>query len=312
MRLHGIHHITAITADARRNVDFYTRVLGLRLVKKTVNFDAPDYYHLYFADELGSPGSVLTFFERPDSPPGRAGAGMVHRIVWRVKSDRALDFWRERLSAEGNEVEVEAGALLFRDPDGLDLELAVIETDDPPLRATMADVPAQHALLGFEGVRAYAAHPKASHGLLTKTLGFTALIDGAGHRLRGGSREALYHYDPPPLDAPSQGAGTVHHVAWTCTEEDQPGWRERILNERVYPTPIIDRQYFRSIYFREPSGVLFELATAGPGFTVDEPADRLGGSLKLPPQHEHLRPQLERRLAPIANPRAEGVGVDVS
>ncbi len=303
MRLHGIHHITAITADAQRNVDFYAGLLGLRLVKKTVNFDAPDYYHLYYGDELGTPGSVVTFFEFPESQPGRAGAGMIHRIIWRVRGERSLDFWAERLESAAVPVEREPAALRFADPEGLDLELVAIGSDDPPLTARASDVPLEHALLGLQGVRAYSAHPAASHHLLTRTLRFTPLIDGAGHRLRGGTRGALYHYDRPPAEPPRQGAGTVHHIAWTSSDEDHARWREQVVGDYVYPTEIIDRMYFHSIYFREPSGVLFELATRSPGFAVDEEPERLGEELKLPPQHEPLRPGLELALTPIRNPR---------
>jgi glyoxalase family protein len=308
MHLHGIHHITAITADARRNVDFYARVLGLRFVKKTVNFDASDFYHLYYGDELGNPGSIITFFEFPNAPRGRAGAGMVHRIIWRVGSEQALEFWADRLAAEEIASSREPAALVFSDPEGLELELIARESDDPPLVAVHPDVPAEHALLGFDGVRAYSAHPESSHRLLTQALHFTPLVDGAGHRLKGHGREALYHYDLPPAEAPIEGAGTVHHIAWACRDEDQAAWRESVTSEYVYPTEIIDRTYFRSVYFREPSGVLFEIATLGPGFTVDEPAEQLGESLRLPPQHEHLRARLEQSLTPLSNPRREAVG----
>jgi glyoxalase family protein len=303
MHLHGIHHITAITADARRNLDFYVRVLGLRFVKKTVNFDAPDFYHLYYGDELGNPGSILTFFEFTDANPGRAGAGMVHRIIWRVAGEQTLDFWTQRLAAEGVEVTREPGALLFSDPEGLDLELAAIETHDAPLTAAAADIPLEHAITGFEGVRAFSAHPEASHHLLTEALRFTPLVTDAGYRLRAGDREALYQYDPPPDEPPLAGGGTVHHIAWASSDSDHAEWRERVMREHTYPTQIIDRTYFRSVYFREPSGVLFEIATLGPGFTIDEPAERLGESLMLPPQHEPLRDRLEWRLTPLANPR---------
>jgi glyoxalase family protein len=285
-------------------VDFYARFLGLRMVKKTVNFDAPDFYHLYYGDELGSPGSLLTFFEFPDAPPGTAGAGMVHRIIWRVASEQALEFWADRLATEGIATEEEPSALLFQDPEGLGLELAVNETRGAPLTAKATDIPAEHALLGFEGVRAYTSDQEASHYLLTGALRFSALADNVGYRLRGGLREGLYHYDPAPAEEALQGAGTVHHVAWASSDEDHSDWRERVIGEGIQPTPIIDRLYFRSIYFREPSGVLFELATLSPGFTVDEPAEHLGESLTLPPQHEHLRSRLEQRLTPISNPRA--------
>jgi glyoxalase family protein len=307
VHLHGIHHITAITGDARRNVDFYARLLGLRLVKKTVNFDAPEYYHLYYGSNVGAPGSVLTFFEFPDAPPGRAGVGMVHRIIWRVASEEALEFWAERLSAEGIATEKEPSALLFSDPEGLDLELAVDETHDAPLVASAPDIPPKHALLGFEGVRAYTADKDASHYLLTGGLRFTPLADNVAYRVRGGSREALYHYDPAPSDAGIQGAGTVHHVAWASADEDHLNWRKRVIGEGIQPTEVIDRLYFRSIYFREPSGVLFEIATMSPGFTVDEPAEHLGESLMLPDWHEPLRAHLEQKLTPISSPRAAAI-----
>jgi glyoxalase family protein len=306
--LHGIHHITAITADARRNVDFYSRILGLRLVKKTVNFDAPEVYHLYFGSEQGEPGSIITFFEFPDAAIGRAGAGMVHRIIWRVGSESSLDFWAERLGAEGIPTERDLAVLRFSDPEGLELELEAVESHDPPLAAAARDIPPEHGLLGFLGVRAYAADPQASHYLLTGALRFSVLADNVGYRMRGGSRSALYHYDTPPEEEGIEGAGTVHHIAWACSDESQTVWRERAIEEGARPTEVIDRLYFKSIYFREPSGVLFEIATFSPGFAVDEPADRLGESLALPPWHEHLREQLERTLLPLTNPRAEPVG----
>jgi glyoxalase family protein len=303
MHLNGIHHITAITADAQRNVDFYTRVLGLRLVKKTVNFDAPDYYHLYYGDELGAPGSIMTFFEFPDAPSGTAGAGMVHRIMWRVANTDALAFWADRLSGEDIATEEQPSALLFNDPEGLGLEIVVDESHDPPLVAT-SEIPRKHALLGLAGARAYTRNQEASHYLLTGALRFTALADNAGYLIRGGSREALYHYDPVPAENGVQGAGTVHHIAFASQDGELVNWRERVIEEGVQPTEIKDRKYFRSIYFREPSGVLFELATLSPGFTVDEPAHRLGESLALPEQHERLRERLEQKLTPIRNPRA--------
>jgi glyoxalase family protein len=308
MRLHGIHHITAITADAPRNVDFYARVLGLRLVKKTVNFDAPDFYHLYFGDELGHPGSVLTFFEFPGAAPGKAGAGMLHRIVWRVGSEASLDFWARRLEGEGVSARRDESSLLFSDPEGLELELTDVHVKDEPLAAQAPDVPPEHALLGFESARAYTADVDASHETLVEALGFTAMADGVGFRLMGGSREALYHFDPAPADRPRQGAGTVHHIAFTSADEDHPAWLERVAAAGLHPTRIIDRRYFRSIYFREPSGVLFELATLGPGFTVDEPPAQLGEGLKLPRQHEPLRSRLEQSLTPISNPRSALTG----
>lgn len=305
MRLDGIHHITCITADARKNVDFYARVLGLRMVKKTVNFDAPDVYHLYFGDETGAPGSILTFFEFPGTAPGRAGAGMIHTLRWRVASEQSLQFWRERLAREGLELESgsQHGALRLRDPEGLGLELAIDDSADRPLAARARDIPAEHALLGFDGVRVYGIERDREHRLLTETMGFTLTGPGV-YALRGGRRQASYVYDEPPAAAGVQGAGTVHHIAWCDRDQTHALWRERLIAAGASVTAIIDRQYFLSIYFREPRGVLFELATPSPGFAIDEDPQHLGEQLRLPPQHEHLRERLERSLAPLANPRA--------
>lgn len=308
MQLDGIHHITCITADAPGNVDFYGRVLGLRLVKKTVNFDAPDVYHLYYGDERGSPGSILTFFEFPGAAPGRAGVGMIHRLRWRVESDDALGFWAERLAREGVEFgrDAEPRALVFRDPEGLALELAVVETDDQPLRAAADGIPPEHALLGFDGVRAYTDPSDAQERLLTAEMGFTTAAPRA-YVLRGGRRHASYIQDAPPSARGIQGAGTVHHIAWCDRDQEQEDWRRQLAQIGARPTPIIDRQYFLSIYFREPGGVLFELATPSPGFAIDEPPDHLGEELRLPSQYEHLRERLERSLTPLSNPRVKVV-----
>jgi glyoxalase family protein len=306
MQLDGIHHVTCITADAPGNVDFYARVLGLRLVKKTVNFDAPDVYHLYYGDERGAPGSILTFFEFPDAAPGRAGAGMIYRLRWRVASPAALAFWSERLAGEGVELEPRAGdrALRFRDPEGLELELRVVETDDEPLRADAADIPAEHALLGFDGVDVYGVDVEHEDHLLTTAMGFTRSERGE-YVAEGGRRRAGYAYDEPPTAAGVPGAGTVHHIAWCDRDNEHADWREHLVQVGARPTQIVDRQYFWSVYFREPRGVLFELATPSPGFAVDEDPEHLGEQLRLPAQHEHLRAQLERSLTPLVNPRTD-------
>lgn len=304
MKLEGVHHITAITADAPQNVRFYAGVLGLRLVKKSVNQDDPTVYHLFYADEKGSPGSDLTFFEYPGSPNGRAGAGMVHRIVWRVASEKALDFWTTRLESEGVSVRRDGAAIHFTDPEGLDLELRIDESGDPPLFAQHPDIPGEVALLGFDGVRAYSADPVASTALLEETLGFKR-TDGTSWVSRGDSRGSFYVYDEAPDRRGLQGAGTVHHVAWACPPSDHENWRERVAAAGANVTPIIDRFYFRSIYFREPSGVLFEIATIGPGFTTDEPLETLGEKLSLPPDYEPLRERLEGILTPLPDPRTE-------
>ena len=308
MQLDGIHHITCITGDAPRTVDFYARALGLRTVKKTVNFDAPDVYHLYFGDERGAPGSLLTFFEFPHAAPGRAGDGMVHRLRWRVGSQEALGFWGERLAREGVERDsaAEERSLLFRDPEGLELELAVDASGDDALAAQAEEIPGEYALLGFDGVRAYGAERESEHRVLTDTMGFTMTAPGS-YTLEG-SRHASYTYDEPPPARGLQGAGTVHHIAWCDRDADHASWRDRLIQAGQAPTPIIDRQYFQSIYFREPRGVLFELATPSPGFAIDEDPEHLGEALRLPPQHEHLRAQLERSLTPLVNPRAAQPG----
>ncbi len=301
MKLEGIHHITAITADAQENVDFYAGVLGLRLVKKTVNQDQPTVYHLFYADEKGSAGSDLTFFEFPGVPAGRGGAGDVHRIIWRVGSDGAFDFWEKRLAVHGIEARREGEGLIFADPEGLTHELRVVDVEDEPLIADHPEVPAEVALRGFDAVRAYAAAPESSRGLL-EALEFGP-VDG-GWEARGAARGGLYLYDEPPQEPPLQGAGSVHHVAWASTIDEHREWRQRAIAGGARPTPVIDRFYFKSIYFREPNGVLFEIATLGPGFTVDEPLESLGEKLSLPPDFEHLRAEVEPNLRPVINPRA--------
>jgi glyoxalase family protein len=306
MKLEGIHHITAITEDAQRNVDFYAGVLGLRLVKKTVNQDNPTVYHLFFADEDGDPGSDLTFFEYPGVAPGQPGAGMVHRIVWRVASTEALDFWAVRLQENGAESRREGHSLRFSDPENLDHELLVIDVPDAPLIADHPEIPAELALQGFHAVRAFSAAPEASDALL-EALEFERAANGEWEA-RGERRGGLYVYDPPPPEPGLQGAGSVHHVAWASTPEEHMRWRERAISAGAQPTPEIDRFYFKSIYFREPSGVLFEIATIGPGFTVDEPLEHLGEKLSLPPDYEHLRAEVEPNLRPVVNPRTVSQG----
>ncbi len=309
MELDGIHHVTAITADAQRNVDFYAGALGLRMVKKTVNQDNPSVYHLFYADEKGDAGSDITFFEYPGAAPGRAGDGMVHRIVWRVGSAEALDFWSERLAASDVEARRVEGrdALRFNDPEGLEHELLVSDVADDPLIAEHPEIPAELALQGFDGVCAYTSDPERSRALLEETLGFSPRDrsdGGASWERRGGGRGSTYAYHEPPSDPGVQGAGTVHHVAWASPADQHEAWRDRVAAAGMRPTPVIDRFYFRSVYFREPSGVLFEIATlGGPGFAVDEPLESLGEKLSLPPFIEHLRAEIEPNLRPIVNPR---------
>ncbi len=304
MNFEGVHHVTAITGNAPRNVDFYTRVLGLRMVKKTVNQDDPTVYHLFYADERGTPGSDITFFEYPGAARGRPGAGMVHRVIWRVASAEALDFWAARLGAEAITVDRDAASLRFADPEGLGHELAVVTTDDEPLVAKHPEIPAELALQGFDGVRAFAREPDTSRRFLEETLAFAPAGEDEWE-VRGTSRGGFYAYDAPPAEPGVPGAGTVHHVAWASTMENHERWRERVAQTGAHPTPIIDRFWFRSIYFREPSGVLFEIATIGPGFTTDEDLEHLGETLILPPAFEQLREKVEPILTPLPDPRAE-------
>ena len=296
MRLEALHHVTMITGDAQANVDFYVGTLGLRLVKKTVNFDQPEAYHLYFGDEQGSPGSILTWFEFPGAARGRAGAGAIHLIQLSVPSERSIEFWAQRLGVTGPR---------FEDYDGLAFELVVDEGGNPPLRAAHPEIPEEHAITGVWGARSYAAAgaPDGEELFLTQTLGFTHL--GANeYRLDGEERSVRWAYDPPPDHRAVQGAGSVHHIAWASQDTDHLEWQRRVRDAGAHVTDVRDRDYFRSIYFGEPRGVLFEIATLSPGFAVDEDPAHLGEALQLPSQHERLRAHLEHTLTPIAIPRA--------
>jgi glyoxalase family protein len=301
MKLEGIHHITAITGDAPRNVDFYARVLGLRMVKKTVNQDDPTIYHLFYGDEEGTPGNDITFFEYPGAAPGHAGAGMIHRIVWRVGSPDTLDFWADRLGGEEVETRRENGSLVFSDAEGLEHELAVTDVPDQPLIAHAVEVPDEHALQGFDHVRAFTADPAASRSLLGDALGFDERSEREWEA-RGERRGGRIVYDQTG-ERGVPGAGTVHHIAWAIELGKEGEWRDRVIAGGAHPTPVIDRYWFHSIYFREPSGVLFELATMGPGFSTDEPMDSLGERLTLPPDYEHLRDRLDGVLTPLPDTR---------
>lgn len=310
MKLEGIHHITATTGDAQGNVEFYARLLGLRLVKKTVNQDEPSVYHLFYADHEGSAGADLTFFEYPGARRGVVGAGMVHRITFRVASADAITFWRERLSDAGVAVDAGDDFLRFEDPEGMRLELAVTTAPDRPLVAHHAAIPQEFAIQGFDGVRALAEDPEASAHFLEEVLGFTRVDPTAadapiGMRgaqaawmTRGADREGWIAYDQATRPG-VQGAGVTHHVAWCSHTDEIAAWQDRVEVGGVRPTPIVERFYFQSVYFFEPSGVLFELATRGPGFTVDEPLESLGDRVSLPPRFEPLRAQLEEILTPL-------------
>ena len=307
MKLEGVHHVTAITGDAPRNVDFYARVLGLRLVKKSVNQDDPTVYHLFYGDDEGAPGNDITFFEYPGARRGKAGAGMVHTVGWRVASPEAVDFWESRLADEGIVGErYPDGAFAFRDPEGLRHALIPGESPDEPLIADHPEVPKECALQGFEGVRAYTADPERSRRFLEETLAFEPRGE-ISWNVRGEQRGGVYQYDRSE-ESGVPGAGTVHHVAWASPMDEHEAWQQRVAESGASPTPVIDRFYFKSIYFREPSGVLFEIATIGPGFTADEPLETLGEKLSLPPNYEHLRDRLEGVLTPLPDLRALRAG----
>jgi glyoxalase family protein len=303
MRLEGIHHVTCITGDARRNVEFYTGVLGLRLVAKSVNQDDPTVYHLFYSDEEGHPGADITFFEYPGARPGRAGAGMVHTVVWRVGGSEALAFWARRLEAAAVPFERQAESVAFADPEGLRHALTVNDTADEPLVAVHPEIPRAMALQGFASVRAYSADPARSGTVLEGVLGATP-VSTSSWELRGARRGGTIAYDPPPPERGIPGAGTVHHVAWGTTVAEHPHWLEQLGGHGVASTPVVDRHYFHSIYFREPSGVLFEIADDGPGFTIDSPVEDLGRRIILPPRFERHRAQIEARLTPLPDPRA--------
>ena len=299
IQLDGIHHISATTADAACSVDFYARLLGLRLAKKTVIEDEPTVYHLLFGDEAGSPGSALTFFESPNAARGVAGVGMVHRIVWRVATDDAMSFWSQRLSGAGVRTDATDQGFRFADPEGLGLEITVSDHGDAALPARHPEIPPAFALQGLAGVRIFSSAPEISEAFLTETLMFTRSDDR--FEARGPTRRSFVAYDE--LASPGRGgAGTVDHVAWTTEDQDIEAWQRRIAAVAA-PTPVVERLYFRSLYFREPSDALFEIATRGPGVTVDEPLATLGDALSLPPMLEHRRREIEATLRPIPNPR---------
>jgi glyoxalase family protein len=268
------------------------------MVKKSVNQDDPTVYHLFYADEEGRAGSDITFFEYPNARPGQSGDGMVHTVVWRVGSAAALEFWANRLSEEGHEVEAGGESLHFENPEGLAHELVISHVADEPLVAHHPEISREMALQGFEGVRAYG---RPSDEFMA-ALGFE-LQDGRWDT-RADTRGGWIEYAEAPHVPGVGGAGTVHHVAWASTMEDHQAWHDRVEEAGGRPTQIIDRFWFRSIYFREPAGVLFEIATLGPGFATDEDPAHLGEKLILPPAFEHLRDRVEPVLTPLPDPRA--------
>jgi glyoxalase family protein len=303
----GIHHVTAIASDPQRNLDFYTEVLGLRLVKRTVNFDDPGTYHFYFGNEVGSPGTILTFFPWPLAGRGTAGVGQVTVTSFGVP-DRSLDYWERRLLSAGTPAErsgkrFDEEVLTFADPDGLKLELVAHSGAAVDLAWKGAAVPAEHAIQGFYSVTLCEQGYESTVEVL-ETMGFRKVAE-QGNRFRfdvgeggAGARADVLCASEAPYGRVA--VGSVHHVAWRVSDNNsQHSWRRRLVSEHLNVTPVLDRCYFRSVYFREPGGVLFELATDPPGFAIDEPIERLGETLKLPPWLEPHRKEIEHALPSI-------------
>jgi glyoxalase family protein len=307
----GLHHVTAIAGDPQTNVDFYTGVLGLRLIKKTVNFDDPSTYHLYYGDGVGSPGSVMTFFPWPGVRRGALGSGQTNTTAFAVP-EHSLDFWREHLEASlvrANDIErFGVPGLAFADPDGLRLELlASASEDDGRTPWGGSPVPAEHAIRGFDSVTLLHADGAATERLLVGAMGFRKVAeDGPRTRYESGDGGSGTFVDllRDPSAAPGRVAGgSVHHVAFRVADDDaEAEWQERLFSAGHPTTEVKDRMYFHSIYFREPGGVLFELATDNPGFTTDESVDDLGTGLRLPPWFEGARDRIEEALPPVEEP----------
>lgn len=303
----GIHHVTSMARDAGRNNRFFTQTLGLRRVKKTVNFDAPDIYHLYYADEVGTPGTVMTYFPFPGIVPGRAGTGEVGTTAFSVPSG-ALDYWQERLAADAGVASIERGRrfgeerLSFTGPDGENF--ALVETGhDGRAPWTKTGVPADKAIRGFHSASLRLADGAATRELL-ELMGYTKQAgEGSVTRLAladGNGADLVDIEIRPDLGPARQGAGSVHHIAFSVAGPEEQMAARAVLAEAGHKaTPVIDRDYFLSIYFRTPGGVLFEIATETPGFTRDEDVAHLGEALKIPAQHAHLRARLEETLPRI-------------
>lgn len=303
----GIHHVTAIAGNTQKNIDFYTGILGLKLVKKTVNFDAPDVYHFYYGDEAGNPGSILTFFPYEGLVQGRHGKGMLNTTSFSVPH-RSLDYWLARLKRfdiayKDPQERFEGEAVVyFEDSDGLGLELVFTDKDNRPAYSK-GPVSAEHAIRGFYSVEIWEEGYERTAGLLTEQLDHQ-LIAEKGNRFRFAATNSPGNYidilcSPDSMRGLS-GSGTVHHIAFaTPDRSSQEEVRLRIVKRMLNPTPVLDRNYFTSVYFREPGGVLFEIATSGPGFAIDEPVEKLGESLKLPEQYENRRTHLEQTLIPV-------------
>ncbi len=311
IRFAGLHHVTAIAGDPQENVDFYAGILGLRLVKKTVNFDDPGSYHLYYGDAAGNPGTIMTFFSWPGAPRGRIGTGQVSTTSFSVPED-SLGYWTERLVEHGvrfamPERRFDETVLAFEDHDGLAVEIVAGPGREGGEAWAGNPVPVEHAIRGIPGVTLSEQSGEVTENILTRLLGFEKVgeEDGRTRYLSSGSGGSFADVLALPEGTPGQTAvGTTHHVAWRAPDDEtEKLWHDEIEARGLHVTPVLDRSYFHSIYFREPGGVLFEIATDPPGFAVDEDPDHLGESLKLPPWLERRRAEIERSLPPIHPPR---------
>ncbi|MDJ0754773.1 MAG: ring-cleaving dioxygenase [Ardenticatenaceae bacterium] len=314
----GLHHITAVASDPQANVDFYHHVLGQRLVKKTVNFDDPGTYHLYYGDEIGTPGTIMTFFPWRHMKRGRLGNGETAAVGYGIRPD-SVDFWRKRLAAFNvavGEVQTRFGAVVipFEDPDGMRLEL--VTTTDPATIRPWHDGPIaeEHMLLGFHSVTLWLDEVDQTGQLLVDQLGYERVgQEGARTRYRGASDDVGLFVDllhRPGEPSGRFGAGSIHHIAFrTVDDGEQQEYLAALRAAGQQVTPVQDRQYFHSIYFRSPGGVLFEIATDAPGFLYDEPLDELGTNLKLPVWYEQHRPRIEAALPVFELKEGEAGGV---
>lgn len=317
----GLHHVTAIAGDPQRNLDFYAGVLGLRLVKLTVNYDDPTTYHLYYGDGQGHPGTIMTFFPWPGAADGRIGIGQVTVTSFAVP-EKSLGYWKDRLKqhetpAQETKSDFDEDMLSFGDPDGLQLELIATPDANPDRAWNHGPVPADFAIRGFHHVTLSETGDEPTASLLTDVLGFKRLqAQGARFRYAAGAGQPGTMVDliREPESQPGRIAvGSVHHIAWRApTDQQQVQWRERLRDLKQDVTPVIDRTYFHSIYFREPGGVLFEIATDPPGFAIDEPADAIGTTLVLPRWLENERSELQRILPPLRLPKLSGGKADAA
>ena len=307
--IQGIHHITVFAKNPQKNIDFYTQVLGQRFVKKTVNFDDPGTYHLYYGDNVGSPGTIMTFFPIEAAGKGTRGNGEVAASAYGILAS-SLGYWQARLTEFGIPYELETRfgeeVLVFQDPDGMFVELIVTDGDPAPQHWENGPVPEEHALRGFHGVTIWTHEANGTAALLTQIFGFTKVgEEGNRHRFQGAGNFGQYIdlFVRPNAPRGRMGAGTVHHVALrTVDDSEQIAWQKTLRNYGFGVTEVKDRQYFHSIYFREPSGVLFEVATDAPGFDADEPVETLGKELKLPSWLEQHRAQIEGFITPVTVP----------